>query len=339
MNHDESPERPPRDFADRSCRAALKHSANLEDLLSDMRPDLAADCDFSRAELMEREFQSDDWRSWESDLFFRIPRKKGVAGGDVYVFLLVEHQSRPDGRMPLRLLTYAVLAWDREHKEWQQLPSPRPPFKVTPIIPIVFHTGPTRWTANRTMADLFAGPEELQLFAPVWEVLFWDLAERSPQELLKSTRMWLKALAVVRAGGRKAGTFQPILDKVLAELDVLADQDELRWYDLRRFVVSWALKQRPIEERPQIIQTAINSRRTERREEISTMTMTIADGLIEEGEIRGRRNTISETVQLKFGKELPLQLKWKLERCTDHKRLQSFMNEVIKADSIEDLHF
>jgi hypothetical protein len=76
-------------------------------------------------------------------------------------------------------------------------------FRLSPIVPIIFHTGSTVWRTHRVMGDLIGGPEELRPFAPRWEPLFWDLAERNTDALLASAGEWLAALAVVRAEGRR----------------------------------------------------------------------------------------------------------------------------------------
>ena len=51
-------------------------------------------------------------RRREADLFFRIPFASGDAERPALVCVLVEHQSGPDARMPLRTLLYAVLYWE-----------------------------------------------------------------------------------------------------------------------------------------------------------------------------------------------------------------------------------
>lgn len=183
----------PREFADRIYRASLKQPENLRDLVREVLPDIADRFVFERAEFLDREFLLDDFRRRESDLLFRIPFRDGDTELETLVCVLLEHQSQPDARMPLRLLLYAVLYWEREWKNWEALPVPRGDFRLTPIVPIVFHTGEKAWNTSRQLADLLSGPELFKAFAPSWPVCIWDLAERSPRELLNSTHVWLKA--------------------------------------------------------------------------------------------------------------------------------------------------
>ena len=112
----------PRNFADRIYRESLKNPDNLRDLVSTVLPELARGLVFERAELLDREFPLDDWRRRESDLLFRIPYRDGDTVLEALICLLLEHQSQPDARMPLRLLLYAVLYWEREWKNWERRP-------------------------------------------------------------------------------------------------------------------------------------------------------------------------------------------------------------------------
>src|SRR5207244_13220953 len=130
----------PRDFADRIYRESLKKPENLRDLVSVVLPEIAGGFVFERAELVDREFPLDGWRRRESDLLFRVPFRDGDTELETLICLLLEHQSKPDPRMPLRLLLYAVLYWEREWKNWEAQPVPRDNFRLTPIVPIVFHT-------------------------------------------------------------------------------------------------------------------------------------------------------------------------------------------------------
>jgi len=102
------------DFPDRAIRDALAQPANLRDLLQAVVPQLAPGFDCDRATLLPREYLLDDWRCREADLLFRVPYHTAAGDQPALVCVLIEHQSRPDPAMPLRLLLYAVLYWERE---------------------------------------------------------------------------------------------------------------------------------------------------------------------------------------------------------------------------------
>jgi hypothetical protein len=101
----------------------------------------------------------DDWRSRECDLLIEIPYRTDAGERLALVCVLVEHQSAPDPRMPLRLLVYAVLYWERQWRTWEESSPPRQPLRLTPVLPLVLYTGHRPWHPGRTLADLLAEPE------------------------------------------------------------------------------------------------------------------------------------------------------------------------------------
>jgi hypothetical protein len=236
-------EPPLHDFPDRAIRRLLEDPHNLRDLLAAVVPDLVGRFDFGHVEPVDRSFLLDDWRRRESDLLFRVPYEidGAEAAPPALVCVLIEHQSEPDPWMPLRILVYAALFWEREWKAWEVQNARGQRLRLSPVIPIVFHTGPQPWRTHREMGDLIGGPEVLRAFAPRWQPLFCDLAERSAEELLAATGEWLTALAVVRAERENAEAFRALFTEVLRRLETLSEREPVRWHDLLWFVLSWAL--------------------------------------------------------------------------------------------------
>jgi Putative transposase, YhgA-like len=107
------PGEPPRDLADRMIRQALRHPANLRAFLRQAVPALADGFDCDRSRLLDREFPLDDWRRREADLPFEVPYRLGDGELWALVYLLLEHQSTEDPAMPLRLLLFVALYWNR----------------------------------------------------------------------------------------------------------------------------------------------------------------------------------------------------------------------------------
>ncbi len=88
-------EPPVREFADRGTLWLLESPENVRGLLALVARDLADRLDFSRAERINRSFVPDDLHKQEADLLYRVPFREGSAG-EVFVYVLLEHQSRPD---------------------------------------------------------------------------------------------------------------------------------------------------------------------------------------------------------------------------------------------------
>ncbi len=108
---------PVRDFADKAIREALLKPENLRDLVKARVPHLVDGFDFTRAKFQSPKFLLPDGRDIEADLLFEIPYRIGAEELILFVLVLIEHQTRPDPRMALRTLLYAVLYWEKKWSE------------------------------------------------------------------------------------------------------------------------------------------------------------------------------------------------------------------------------
>jgi hypothetical protein len=277
---------PLHDFSDRAFRKSLEDRDNLRSFLKEALPKLADGFDCSRARLAPREFLLDDWRRRESDLLFEIPYRDKDGERLTLVCILIEHQSKSDPRMPLRTLVYAVLYWDRESKAWEKAESPKPEFKLTPIVPIVLHTSPKPWASARTFAELISGPDEFRSFAPRWEPLFWELANHSSNDLMNSKDAFLQLLAVVRAENEDREEFEAVYTEFLRQAEELYGTNRVRWYDLLSIVITWATWRRPERERKHWLDVAkqVQVDQTHQRE-VEAMVRTIGEAMFEEAQI------------------------------------------------------
>ena len=79
----------------------------------------------------------------EADLLYRINYK----GKDIFIYLLIEHQSKVDYLMAFRILGYMVKIWENYIAKYKDI-SHRKRFRLPPIIPIVFYDGKEEWTAT-----------------------------------------------------------------------------------------------------------------------------------------------------------------------------------------------
>src|SRR5712692_579566 len=224
-------EPPLHDFPDRAIRRLLEEPRNLHDLIAAVLPDLVGRFDFDRLERPPRTLLLDDWRRRESDMLFRLPFRVEEGLPPALVCLLVEHQSEPDPPMPLLVLVYAALYWEQEWKAWEAGHEASRALRLSPVIPIVFHTGPTPWRTHRSLAELIGGPQDLRIYAPEWRLLFLDVAERTPAEWLQSAWDWLATMAVVRAEREEAEVFRTVFAAVLQRLESLSETERVRRHD------------------------------------------------------------------------------------------------------------
>src|SRR5207237_5872129 len=108
---------------------------------------------------------------------FEVPYRLGDEELWALVYVLVEHQSAEDPVMPLRLLYFVVLYWERQWRAWEQAAAPKPPLRLSPVLPLVLHTGTGPWQNNRTLHDLLGEPVEFHGFAATPGRKHWRCCE------------------------------------------------------------------------------------------------------------------------------------------------------------------
>jgi hypothetical protein len=322
---------PLHDFPDRAIRLLQEYHAHLQQLVGAVTPHLASGFEFPRAILLNRTFPMPDWRRREADLLFHVPYRATVAEQAALVCLLIEHQSAPDPSSPLRALLYAVLYWERQ---WR-------PLRLSPLLPIVFYTGPDSWPTHRTLADLIVVPEPFRPYVPVWEPVFWSLGEHTPEALLNAGGEWLAALAVVRSERDAPEAFWAILAEVTRRLEPLSTQDPVRWQDLMWFLLSWALRRRPGEERDRVAATAATAMANAAlQQEIQAMSQTVRQTweqeMLERGELLAARKHLRIFLEGRFG-TLPEELVRQVEASEDLERLRGCIRQVAQITSLEQL--
>lgn len=153
---------------------------------------VAGQVDWATLELMPGSFVQQNLQQTHSDLLFSVK----MAGRSLRLFLLFEHQTTVDARMPLRMLGY-VLEILQKHELEHGLPLP-------PVIGYVLHQGPDRWTVSTQFEDLFDLPPEfaqtLGPYLPSFRHALLDLTQADPknQEPDAEVRVALELMKLAR---------------------------------------------------------------------------------------------------------------------------------------------
>ncbi len=234
---------PPREMPDRLVRRSLEVPANLHDFLRDAAPQHSEGFDYTRVRPVNREMFTGDWRIREADLLFEIPFLDETLTVPAIVCVLLEHQSDTDRPIPLRMLFTTTGYWERCLHTWEALPRPRPRFELPPILPILLYTGERPWGSARTIHDLLGGPAVFHTFAPEWGPLFWNLADRTPQQLLDGGA-FLQVMAILRVAREEQAEFERVFAAAMGRLQALHGSEEVRWHDLLNFALRYAVWRR-----------------------------------------------------------------------------------------------
>ncbi len=255
--------------------------------------------------------------------------------------MLVEHASQPDPSMSLRSLLYAVLYWERRWQAWENRPAPRGPLRLSPVLPVVFATGLRPWTASRAFLDLFGDPGPFRPFIPSWQPLLWQVATRTPEDLLAAPGEWLQAMAVIRVEEEGPEEFQRVFAEVMQRLEPLHEAERARWLNLMWFLLSWAVRRRPGEEREAILAaTEARFRSVAIQQEVRNMAGMVGqrweDEVFARGQLRMARANLRALLAERFG-TLPEELIQRIETTNDVARLQAALLQVLRINAASEL--
>ena len=353
-----------RNLMDRKIRSRLRNPRNIEDLLREVLPDLAAKLDFKRLSYLDPKLELDDGRFREVDLRVRIPYL-GDIEPPITTTVIVEHQTNPDLYMTLRAHITSALIWLEEWTDWEKLPSPKPQFRPSVIIPIAFHTGDRRWVELTSLPDLLGAPDELLDYVPNPKVVLWSLKQKAVKALLGSGRPLLQALAVVRAQRPAPEQFRETYESTLRALEETAETDPITWREWTEFVLGWTMTRRP-EAPPEAWRDLArqSQARVKHSEEVEEMASTVIEEMfetamntghergrevgrvegiaigmeqgIEVGRLESTRNLVIKMLEKRFGPlaERPRRL---ISRETDLDRLESAVEVAWRADGVDEV--
>ena len=160
--------------------------------------DLVDRLDLDHLELVPGSFVDEDLTDRHCDVLMRTR----FAGREAFVFTIIEHQSRPDRMMPLRMVEYMVKVWRRyrrDHPNSKRLPL---------ILPLVVYEGERKWAYSTQLSDLIDVDPELaepaERFMPRFAFVLddetkVDLTELRGRPFTRPVRLTLRLLKVVPA--------------------------------------------------------------------------------------------------------------------------------------------
>lgn len=333
-----------RDFPDRAIRWLLESPDNVRGLLHVATPNLVDRFDVARLRSIPRSFVLESLRAREADCVFRVPFRTvvGAAEREIWVYILIEHQSDPDPWMAFRLLSYMQALWESERREQEERGVPLGDRRLSAILPIVLYTGRRSWERLGTLADLMDLPPELDAFVPRHDSVFFGVSTADPRSLTAGGDPLAYLLLLFRLSEAPVDELARALREVFAGLERLARAGELeRWYRLAWIVVGYIRHRRPPEELGRLLAAATEAiEDASRGREVEAMARTSAEELIEQGKEIGKeigraeakREMLLRQMRQKFGPLAPT-LEAKVLGIEDASRLDDLLLRVLTAPS------
>ena len=143
----------------------------------------------SDIEKYEKEFRTSEFSNVEADVVYKIKNKN--------VFILIEHQSSVDYKMPYRIMRYkyAIIESAIDKKRLKEKC-----YKIPMVIPIVLYTGKRKWK-RLLINDI---EEKIEGYAENWlEYTLIDVNEFSKEELLADNLIITKAMLIEKSKNKE----------------------------------------------------------------------------------------------------------------------------------------
>ena len=331
-------------FPDRSAKWLIRQREHLEALLRMVGGEIADALDFDRVEQVNRSFISDELRPQESDMVFRVPfRSPTQTCEEVIVYLLIEHQSRVDPSMGLRLLSYMVQIWMEERREWQEEKRPQSEWRLTPILPIMFYTGKGEWKSPLSLIALMDLPEVLTRFIPTFDAAIPRCQSHSPwrTDTDRAPSGWLLTVLQQEHAEDPAAMRQALLDALTGLRDLQTEApDQYTRAVLYLFLL--ILHRRPEAEQQDLF-GILTQNRTQNME-IVDMAASIIEiseqrGLqqgIKQGEIQGKQDALLKLLQHRF-QSVPEAVMVRVRALRSPVELDMLFEKSLTAESLEEL--
>ena len=164
---------------DLSYKLFFAHRRMIQDLLRDIVGERWVDLiDLDSGEQINASFVSPRHQSRESDIIWKFRRKDG--GAPVYVYILMEFQSRPDPSMPVRFMGYESLFYQhlmvgKPAAAWRNLPL---------VIPVLIYNGVEPWKDPTDLGSMIGTLDpSAEIYRPQLRYRLIDESSYSREEL------------------------------------------------------------------------------------------------------------------------------------------------------------
>jgi len=205
---------------DSGYKLLFAHPEMVRDLITGFVPgQWREEIDFATLERVNASFVAESGKARHDDMIWRVRLRNRSW---LYLYLLLEFQSRPDRFMALRLLVYVGLLYQDLVKRGELTATGQLP----PVLPIVLYNGTTPWREAESLAELIAAPPQgLEAYLPQLRYLLID-ENRYDETTLASQRNLAAALFRLEQS-RTPEQLRAVLKSLIAWLSE-PEQKELR---------------------------------------------------------------------------------------------------------------
>lgn len=142
--------------------------------------------DLNKITVEKESYIENDLKKKFSDIVYSVDMKRDKIdnhqeSAKAFIYVLLEHQSKPDYWMALRLWKYVLLLCERHKQKHDKLPL---------VVPIVFYNGKEKYTAPQCLWQLFDDPDMArQLIGDEYKLI--DLQAKTDEEIKRKYHLGL----------------------------------------------------------------------------------------------------------------------------------------------------
>ncbi|MFN8492979.1 MAG: Rpn family recombination-promoting nuclease/putative transposase [Caldilineaceae bacterium] len=282
------------------------------------------DLDFSKCETLDKSFITDHYKETESDLIYKLKLRRKT----VYIYVLLEFQSKVDRFMVLRVLFYILsfyMDYTANYKRIKKLPA---------IFPIVLYNGKRKWSAPTRISDLIEAEPSLGAYAITFQYLLLNEKAYSKERLL-TIRNIVSTLFLAEGHYDIALLEQELLNLYEQESDKQAVSLFLNWF--RQLALYGKVSPEDYEKLDYVYRT---------KEEVQTMLVATLEQerqkIYQQGEavgvVKGQRQTLLQLLQFRFqlSEEEQTKLAQQLAKVVEVQSLTALTNHGLQAARFEE---
>lgn len=202
---------------DSAIRATLENVMVARDFLQQYLPQsIQNKLDLNTLKILPGHFIGTRLRKQETDVLYACSLKNHKNNA-AWIYTLIEHQSKPDYWIALRLWKYCCAIWKHYLKQ-------NPKSKVLPVIvPIVFYNGKQMYSFSTDFLDLFGEQKSLAQQTLYHAFQLIDLNKIPDEHIRKHTWCGLLELFLKHA---RTGDIKKLIDKALQYFQPLLQHEE-----------------------------------------------------------------------------------------------------------------
>ena len=326
-----------RQFLENGLKQVLTNAGNVRELLVVGKASMLPRLDFAHLTVDPTTYVTADYRHVSSDLVLRLPlwpTRKGGRRRQLLLTILLELQAQPDRLMMLRVLDYLVQIWKHQVKQHGEQHKSLASVRLTPVLPVVLHTGSYSWPRLGTLLDLMDDAATFRAVTPEFTPLFISLPDMAEAEL-EQGGYFGQILALLKARKARRGVFAQRLGQTVSKLSELTGAERLRRLELLSYVEALVYHAREQNEHA-ALRERIDAvlRDDEARLEVDMVRRSMADVHREEITLADRKRTLLELLRLRWG-PLPTETMQVIETTQNADQLAEWLRRFATASGLE----